>query len=87
MGCDNCNYYFKLSSFSTSGYFLRIILSHFRRSWRIIMCSGFDDWIYWHLFKITINYNISNQWLSPNHSVPYWTTSVFSFYCGESRMN
>jgi hypothetical protein len=21
------------------------------------MGSGFDDWVYWHLFTITVNYN------------------------------
>jgi hypothetical protein len=24
------------------------------------MGSGFDDWLYWHFFKITINYNSSH---------------------------
>jgi hypothetical protein len=23
----------------------------------IIMGSGFDDWVYWHFFTITVNYN------------------------------
>jgi hypothetical protein len=26
-------------------------------AWRITMGSGFDDWIYWHFFTITINYS------------------------------
>jgi hypothetical protein len=28
--------------------------------WLIIMGSGFDDWIYWHFFTITTNYNSSH---------------------------
>jgi hypothetical protein len=28
-------------------------------SWRIIMGSGLDDWIYWHFFTITINHDSS----------------------------
>jgi hypothetical protein len=28
--------------------------------WLIIMGSGFNDWIYWHFFTITINYNSSH---------------------------
>jgi hypothetical protein len=46
--------------------------------WLIITGSGFDDWIYWHFFTITINYNSSNRWASKTRSIPYWTTSVFS---------
>jgi hypothetical protein len=30
-------------------------------SWLTIMGSGFDDWIYWHFFTITINYNSSQS--------------------------
>jgi hypothetical protein len=26
-------------------------------AWRIITGSGFDDWLYWHFFTITVNYN------------------------------
>jgi hypothetical protein len=36
-----------------------------------------DDWIYWHLFTIIINYN-SSQSMAKTHSIPFWTTSVFS---------
>jgi hypothetical protein len=25
--------------------------------WRKIMGSGFDDWVYWHFFTITVDYN------------------------------
>jgi hypothetical protein len=28
-------------------------------AWLIIMGSGFDDWVYWHLFIITVDYNSS----------------------------
>jgi hypothetical protein len=24
------------------------------------MCSGFDDWVYWQFFTITVNYNNSH---------------------------
>jgi hypothetical protein len=30
-------------------------------SWLITTSSGFDDWIYWHFFAITINYNSSRS--------------------------
>jgi hypothetical protein len=30
-------------------------------AWLIIMGSGFDDWIYWHLFTITVNYACSQS--------------------------
>jgi hypothetical protein len=43
--------------------------------WLIITGSGLDDWIYYHFFTITLNYN---QWLPKTRSTPYWTTSVFS---------
>jgi hypothetical protein len=50
--------------------------------WLIITGSGLDDWIYWHfLFQallITINYN-SSQSMSKTRSIPYWTSSVFSY--------
>jgi hypothetical protein len=29
-------------------------------AWLIIMGSGFDDWVYWHFFTITVNYNSSH---------------------------
>jgi hypothetical protein len=41
----------------------------------MIIGPGFYDWIYWHFFTITINYNSSQ---SKTRSIPYWTTSVFS---------
>jgi hypothetical protein len=30
-------------------------------AWLIIMGSGFDDWVYWHFFTITVNYNSSRE--------------------------
>jgi hypothetical protein len=42
------------------------------------MGSGLDDWVYWHFFTITTDYN-SSQWLSKTRSIPYWATSVFSY--------
>jgi hypothetical protein len=35
-------------------------------AWLIIMGSGFDDWIYWHFFTITINCNSSHSQLLLN---------------------
>jgi hypothetical protein len=29
-------------------------------AWRIIMGSRFDDWVYWHFFTITVEYNSSH---------------------------
>jgi hypothetical protein len=29
-------------------------------AWRIIMGSGFDDWVYWHFFTIKVIYNSSH---------------------------
>jgi hypothetical protein len=29
-------------------------------AWLMIMGSGFDDWVYWHCFTITVNYNSSH---------------------------
>jgi hypothetical protein len=29
--------------------------------WLIIMGLGFDDWVYWHFFTITINYDSSQS--------------------------
>jgi hypothetical protein len=29
-------------------------------AWLIIMGSGFDDWVYWHFFIITVDYNSSH---------------------------
>jgi hypothetical protein len=40
-----------------------------------LLGSGLDDWIYWHFFTITINYDNSQ---SMTRSIPCWTTSVFS---------
>jgi hypothetical protein len=42
-----------------------------------IMGFGFGEWIYWHIFKITINFN-SSQSMARICSFPYWTKGVFS---------
>jgi hypothetical protein len=31
------------------------------------MGSRFDDWVYWHFFTITVNYNSSHIELLPNN--------------------
>jgi hypothetical protein len=45
------------------GHFLPTIWRHIVMcsgfAWLIITGSGFDDWIYWHFFTITVNYNSS----------------------------
>jgi hypothetical protein len=35
-------------------------------AWLIIMGSGFDDWVNWHFFTITVDYNSSHTELLPN---------------------
>jgi hypothetical protein len=37
-----------------------IIVMYSGLSWLIIMGSGFGDWVYWHLFTITVNNNSSH---------------------------
>jgi hypothetical protein len=41
-------------------YFNTYIVMYKWLPWLIIMDSGFDDWIYWHFFTITVNYNSSD---------------------------
>jgi hypothetical protein len=43
-------------------------------AWRIIMGSGLDDWIYWHVFAITINYKSSQ-------SLTLWLHSLLDYEC------
>jgi hypothetical protein len=35
-------------------------------AWLITMGSGFDDWVYWHFFTITVDYNGSHTELLLN---------------------
>jgi hypothetical protein len=56
-------------------------------AWLIIEGSGFDDWIYWHFFTITINYDSS-------HSVTVYASlrsfldhECLLFHCDEWRTN
>jgi hypothetical protein len=65
-----CN--FKMLMMKRMGVFKYFI---FCQIWRIIMCSGFDDWIYWHFFTIAISYNSSQSMTATTCSIPYWTTS------------
>jgi hypothetical protein len=44
-------------------------------AWLIIMGFGLDDWIYWHFFTITVNYNSSHIELLPN---AVWRISHYS---------
>jgi hypothetical protein len=37
--------------------------------WLIIMGSGFNDWVYWHFFTITINYYSSQSILTDEASL------------------
>jgi hypothetical protein len=43
----------------------------------IIMGSRLEDWMLWHFFTITTNYN-SSQSMTKTGSILYWTMSVFS---------
>jgi hypothetical protein len=54
-------------------------------AWLIIMGSGFDDWVYWHFFTITLNYNSSNiellhdvclGWISNWFLTNFWLISI-----------
>jgi hypothetical protein len=38
-------------------------------SWLLIMSSGFDDWVYWHFFTVTINYYSSHTILTAEASL------------------
>jgi hypothetical protein len=42
------------------------IFTYFWLAWLIIMGSRFDDWVCWHFFTITVNYNISHTELLLN---------------------
>jgi hypothetical protein len=46
-------------------------------AWLIIMGSGFDDWIYWHFFTITVNCNSSHIELFWMHCVSYLTYAAW----------
>jgi hypothetical protein len=48
---------------------------------QIIMGSGFDDWVYWHFFTVTINYYSSHTILTvevPLHSASHSMTLSLS---------
>jgi hypothetical protein len=52
-------------------------------AWQIIMGSGFNDWIYWHFFIITVNYNSShielllhNVYLTNLSRISNWSESL-----------
>jgi presenilin-like A22 family membrane protease len=41
-------------------YIYIYIVTHMGLALLIIMGSGFDDWIYWHFFTITVSYKSSH---------------------------
>jgi hypothetical protein len=45
------------------------VVTYLGLAWLIIMGSEFDDWIYWHFFKITINYYSSHTILTAEASL------------------
>jgi hypothetical protein len=52
-------------------------------AWLIIMGSGFDDWIYWHFFTITVNYD-SSQSMTVYDSLPSLLDhECLLFHCDE----
>jgi hypothetical protein len=54
-------------------------------SWLVIVSSGFDDWIYWHFFTITINYD-SLQSVTLYESLhSLLNHERFLFHCDEWR--
>jgi hypothetical protein len=46
-------------------------------AWLLVMGSGFDDWIYWHIITITINYLLQ---LTRNFGCWGLSSFCFSFY-------
>jgi hypothetical protein len=46
--------------------FLQNIVTYQGFAWRIIIGSRFDDWVYWHFFTITVDYNSSHTELLLN---------------------
>jgi hypothetical protein len=55
-------------------------------AWLIIMGSGFDDWIYWHFFTTTVDYNSSHVELLL-HDVCLTNLSEESLTPFNARMN
>jgi hypothetical protein len=51
---------FTVNQFFLASFFFQIVYCHVCRvTWLIIMGFGFEEWIYWHLFTVTINYDSS----------------------------
>jgi hypothetical protein len=49
------------SNLQHSGSYSNRTVTCREKAWLIMMDSGFDDWIYWHFFTITLNYNSSRR--------------------------
>jgi hypothetical protein len=45
------------------------IVTYTGLAWIIIMGSGFDDWVYWHFYTITLNYYSSQSILTAEASL------------------
>jgi hypothetical protein len=52
---------FLCSQIENLGVCLSNIVTYKGLAWLIIMGSGFDEWIYWHFFTTTINYDSSQS--------------------------
>jgi hypothetical protein len=48
--------------------------------------SGFNDWIYWHFFKITINYDSSQSVAVYDSLYSLQDHELLFFHCGEWRI-
>jgi hypothetical protein len=54
--------------------------------WLIIMGSGLDDWIYWHLFTITVSYNSLQSMAVGDSLHSLLDYECLLFYCDESAL-
>lgn len=76
-------------------YWLYSTVTYSRLAWRIIMVFWFHDWIHWHFFAITVNYNSSHIELLFNDVsdeslwkiTASWMSDWSLYYCSNSRMH
>jgi hypothetical protein len=50
-------YNWRVSQITLEALLVEYIVTYTVLAWLIIMGSGLGDWIYWHFFTITVNYN------------------------------
>jgi hypothetical protein len=53
--------------------------------WLTITGSGYDDWVYWHFFTITINHNSSQSMTDYDSLHSLLVYECLLFYCDEWR--